>query len=82
MAQKLKISKTLLYWLEASDQEITHPNIAERVGAAYKLTPQQIEGLMPEHHRKSSPNYNPNLYRRDEEDGIYSVKTDWLRSNR
>lgn len=53
----------LLRLLESDDQYVTHPNIAERVSEAYKLTPEQAEGLVPEHYRKSSPNYNPDLYR-------------------
>lgn len=68
MAQKLKISKTLLWWLESSDQEVTHPNIAERVGKAYNLTPEQVESMMPENHRKSSPNYNPDMYKEPSDD--------------
>ena len=63
MANKCKISKSLLEMLESSDQEITHPNIAERVRKAYKLTNEQYEGLMPEHYRKSSPNYDPDKYK-------------------
>ena len=63
LARKCKISKTLLEMLEASDQEVTHPKIAERVRKAYKLTNEQYEGLMPEHYRKSSPNYDPNKYK-------------------
>lgn len=66
MAKKCRISKTLLRLLEENDQEVTHPNIAERVSRAYKLTKKQTEGLMPEHYRKSSPNYNPDLYRRND----------------
>lgn len=66
MAKKCKISRALLELLEESDQDVTHPKIAERIGRAYKLNKKQVEGLMPEHYRKSSPNYNPNLYRRDE----------------
>lgn len=64
MARRLKISKDLLTWLEENDQEVTHPNIAKRIGKMYKLTKEQTESLMPEHYRKSSPNYNPDLYRR------------------
>ncbi len=67
MAKECKISKTLLEMLEFNDQEITHPKIAERVSRAYKLTRAQMEGLMPEHYRKSSPNYNSDLYKQNEE---------------
>ena len=65
MAKKCKISRTLLELLEGSDQDVTHPKIAEQIGKVYKLNKTQIEGLMPEHYRKSSPNYNPDLYRSD-----------------
>ena len=67
MAKQCNTSTYLLVMLESCDNDVTHPNIAERIGRAYNLTPEQVEGLMPEHHRKSSPNYNPDLYR--EEDG-------------
>ena len=81
MAKKCKISKTLLEMLEESDQEVTHPKIAECVGRAYKLNKQQIESLMPEHHRKSSPNYNPDLYRREELDfNEFAVMSGWGKS--
>lgn len=63
MARQCRVSMTLLSWLETSDKEVTHPLIAERIGKKYKLTGAQIEGLMPENHRKSSPNYNPDKYR-------------------
>lgn len=66
MAIKCKTKARIIRMLEDCDQEITHPKIAERVGKAYKLTKKQTEGLMPEIHRKSSPNYNPNLYRRED----------------
>lgn len=68
MARKCKISRGLLELLETSDQDVTHPKIAERVRKAYKLTNEQYEGLMPEHYRKSSPNYNPTLYKNEELD--------------
>lgn len=80
MAQKCKVSKKLIEMLEISDQEVTHPKIAERIGRMYKLTKKQTESLMPEHHRKSSPNYNPDLYRRDELDyNDFAVMSGWKR---
>ena len=66
MARRCEISRTLLDLLESSDSDVTCPKIAERIGKAYELDEMQIEGLMPEHHRKSSPNYDPNRYKRDE----------------
>lgn len=78
MAKKCRISKGLLEMLELDDREVTHPNIAKRVSKAYKLTREQKEGLMPEHYRKSSPNYNPDLYRRDELDySDFAVTRGW-----
>lgn len=78
MAKKCKISKELLEMLECCDKEVTHPNIAKRVSRAYKLTKQQAEGLMPEHYRKSSPNYNPDLYKISEpQNKNIAVIRDW-----
>ena len=68
MAVKTRTSTTLLIMLEECDQEVTHPKIAERVGSEYKLTLAQTESLMPEHYRKSSPNYDPDLYRRNKDE--------------
>lgn len=66
MAWKCKCSVDLISMIEDWDKEITHPNIAERIGRAYKLTEAETEMLMPEHYRKSSPNYNPDLYKYSE----------------
>ena len=63
MAIKCKTSRRIIYMLEGCDQDITHPKIAKRVGNAYKLTKEQTKSLMPEHYRKSSPNYDPDKYR-------------------
>lgn len=63
MARACGISATLLGMLESSDQEVTHPEIAKRVGKRYQLTKEQIEGMKPENYRKGSPNYDPNRYR-------------------
>lgn len=68
MAQKCATSATLLTMLEECDQEITHPKIAERIGRQYELTREQTESLMPEHYRPSSPNYDPDLYRRNKDE--------------
>ena len=68
MAAKCKTSTTLLSMLEDSEYEITHPKIAERIGKNYHLTLEQTESLMPEHYRKSSPNYDPDLYRRNKDE--------------
>ena len=68
MAEKCQISATLLSMLEKCDQEVTHPNIAERIGKQYHLSKKRTESLMPEHYRKSSPNYDPDLYRRNKDE--------------
>ena len=73
MAKQCGVSKTLLYMLESSDVDVTHPKIAERVRRAYKLTQEQYEGLMPEHYRKSSPNYNPTLYKAEDGERLEEV---------
>lgn len=67
-AKKCKISRTLLGMLEASDQEVTHPKIAAQVAKVYKLNKAQMESMMPEHYRESSPNFEPDKYRRDDLD--------------
>lgn len=66
MAIKCKTTQRIIRKLEDCDQEITHPKIAKRVGKAYELTKEQTEGMMPEIHRKSSPNYNPDKYKHDD----------------
>lgn len=63
MAKVCKVSKTLLSMIEASEDVVTHPNIARRIGEKYRLTEAQIEGMMPENYRPSSPEYDPNKYR-------------------
>lgn len=62
MAIKCKVSQRLIHILENDAEQVTHPQIAKRIGKAYKLNAQQVEGLMPEIHRKSSPNYDPTRY--------------------
>ena len=68
MAARCKISATLLSMLERCDQEYTLPKIAERIGMQYQMTEKQIEALMPDHYRKSSPNYDPDMYRRNKDE--------------
>ena len=68
--------------LERDDQCVTHPKIAERLGKAYRMNKRQIEGLMPEHYRKSSPEYNPDLYRRDDREySDFAVMPGWKGKN-
>lgn len=81
-AKKCKISRTLLGMLEASEQEVTHPKIAAQVAKVYKMTREQRESLMPEHYRESSPNYDPDLYRRgDIEYEKFAVTRGWKGPN-
>ena len=40
MARICDCSKVLIDMLESSEKEVTHPDIAERVRKAYKLTPE------------------------------------------
>lgn len=63
MAKICDVSQTLLGMLEADDQQVTHPMLAAKIGKKYRLTKAQIEGMLPENYRKSSPNYNPDKYK-------------------
>ena len=46
----LKISPTLLTWLERGADTITHPGIAHRIRKFYKLTVEQRNDLVAEKH--------------------------------
>lgn len=65
MAKVCKCSVGLLDMLESYHLEVTHPKIAQRIAAAYKLTNEQYESMLPENYRPSSPNYEPDKYKRD-----------------
>lgn len=65
MAIKCKTSRRIIYMLEGCDQDVTHPKIAKRVGKAYGLGKKETELLMPENYRRSSPNYDPDKFRRE-----------------
>ena len=67
MAKACRVSTTLLKMLEECDAEVTHPNIAKRIGKKYKLTNLQIEALMPINYRKHGPAYNPDKYKLSED---------------
>ena len=85
MAAMCEISTALLSMLEGSEVEVTHHKIARKIGKVYGLTKEQTESLMPEHYRKSSPNYDPDLYRRQYQDddvafiGKYKLPK-WIRN--
>lgn len=61
MARKAKTSTTIIKMVE--EGEVTHPNIARRIGEAYRLTEKQTWDLMPEIHRPDSPRYDPDHYK-------------------
>lgn len=42
---------------------VTHPNFVKKIQELYKLTDDEADQLMPECHRKSSPNYDPEQYK-------------------
>lgn len=63
MARVCGVSQTLISMLEADDKAVTHPLFVERIGKKYRLTKAQIEGMLPENYRKSSPNYDPDRYK-------------------
>lgn len=63
MAKHCRISEGLLQMLEEDDREVTHPNIAKRIGRKYNLTRMQTEMLMPINHRKHGPAYDPDKYK-------------------
>lgn len=45
-AAELRISPTLLHWLETSDTTITHPGIADRIRKMYRLSVEQRNDLV------------------------------------
>lgn len=61
MAKVAGVTTGLLDILESGG--VTHPKLAEKVGRTYGLTPLETEELMPENHRKHSPNYDPDRYK-------------------
>lgn len=61
MARRCKISTGLLTDLEENDKYVTHPRIVERVAAAYRLTRQQAEQMLPPNYRPG-PDYDPGRY--------------------
>lgn len=56
-------SELLIERLEEDDSCVTHPNLVKRIRKAYGLTKDQAELLLPENHRPSSPNYDPDRYK-------------------
>lgn len=70
MAKKCNCSKHLLAQIELFDDFVTHPNIAQRIAAVCKLTPEQATGILPPNYRPG-PDYDPRKY--VEEDRVFSV---------
>lgn len=62
MAKRCMASAGLLRMLEEDEDCVTHPRIAERIAKAYRLTPKQAEGMLPENYRPHSPHYDPDRY--------------------
>ena len=58
-----RVSELLIERLEEDDSCVTHPNLVKRIRKAYGLTKDQAELLLPENHRPSSPNYDPDRYK-------------------
>lgn len=60
MSDKTGVSSGLIAFIEGG--YVTHPELARRLQKGYELTDEETEMLMPEIHRKSSPNYDPYKY--------------------
>lgn len=54
------VSELLLGMVEGGN--VTHPLIVSKIQKAYGLSDEEAEELMPENHRKSSDNYEPDKY--------------------
>ena len=59
-AKNVGVSYGLLWMIREGD--VTHPNIARRIGSYFGLTEDETEELMPEIHRPSSPEYEPDRF--------------------
>lgn len=70
MAQAARVSCKLLRMIEEDAQCVTHPRIAERIGAAYKLTDEQIRGMIPANYRVGDPAYDPDRYKTGPEEAL------------
>lgn len=60
MAKMIGMGAHLLEMIELG--WVTHPKIAKKIGAIYKLTPIETEALMPVCRRVHGGDYEPNRY--------------------
>lgn len=60
MARMIGIGSHLLEMIELG--WVTHPKIARKIGAKYRLTPIETEALMPMCRRLHGGDYEPNRY--------------------
>jgi transcriptional regulator with XRE-family HTH domain len=75
MAKAAQCSEYLLEQIELDDQFVTHPNIAQRIAKAYKLTKTQYYSMIPENYRPG-PNYDPDRYVEEERDfGVFNIRS-------
>lgn len=61
MSNRTGVSAGLISMIEGGF--VTHPDIARKLQDGYGLTDEETEMLMPEIHRKGSPNYDPDKYK-------------------
>lgn len=62
------VSQTLLGMVEAG--HVTHPLIVKKIKRAYRLTDLEAEELLPKCRRKHGSNYDPDMYKPLEQNGI------------
>ena len=73
MSKKTKASIRLLSMVENGD--VTHPNIAERIRKAYRLTKEEGYELMPPNYNPNGGKYDPDMYKiPDPENSHFVIK--------
>lgn len=73
MAKKCNTTVRIIRMLEDDENEVTHPEIVKDIAKAYKLTKKQAEMMLPKNYRPSSPEYDPDKYRRDSEFEMFGI---------
>lgn len=73
MAARCRVSVYLLAHLEQDDGYVTHPVIARRVAAAYELTDEQLNTMLPPNYRPGK-DYDPDKYVSNDPISMPSVK--------